>query len=168
MRVIMVMLMLFSVLYCEQYQIDEADLVNNMRIISPDSLAVATIWQEAAGEPYAGKLAVAAVIRNRMKRRYNGDGTVEGTVLADYQFSGWNADPRDTLRERSMRLDDDDPVVQECLRAWKESESSDPTHGAVLYYAPRGVSKTPHWVSHPSVRLASMIGNHKFYRDGVV
>lgn len=136
-----------------------------MRIISSDSLAIATIWQEAAGEPYEGKLAVAAVIRNRMKKKYQSDGTVEGTVLKDYQFSGWNTDPKDTLRERSMRLDDTDPVVAECAKAWKESELIDPTKGAVLYFAPKGVKKTPAWASAESVSLVRVIHNHQFYTD---
>ena len=137
-----------------------------MRIISSDSLAIATIWQEAAGEPYEGKLAVASVIRNRMKRKYQSDGTVEGTVLADYQFSGWNTDPKDSLRERSMRLDDDDKVVKECVAAWKESELVDPTNGAVLYFAPKGVRKVPYWASAEGVKLAKVIKNHQFYTDG--
>ena len=137
-----------------------------MRIITPDSLAIATIWQEAAGEPYEGKIAVAAVIRNRMNKKYQSDGTVEGTVLADYQFSGWNTDTKDTLRERSMRLDDTDPVVQECQMAWRESEMRDPTRGSVLYFAPKGAKKIPYWASAEGVKLAVVIKNHQFYTDG--
>jgi spore germination cell wall hydrolase CwlJ-like protein len=136
-----------------------------MRLISDDALAAATIWQEAAGEPYEGKLAVASVIRNRMKRKYQSDGTVAGTVLKDYQFSGWNTDPKDTLRERSMMLDDDNPVVRECVRAWKESVYDDVTNGAVLYFAPKGVKKTPAWAEAPSVKFVKAIHNHHFYQD---
>ena len=162
-----IVLVLLTVFYCRAYQGDTYNHQGSyMRIVSSDALAIATIWQEAAGEPYEGKLAVAAVIRNRMKSKYQSDGTVEGTVLRDYQFSGWNTDPKDTLRERSMRLDDTDPVVMECAKAWKESALIDPTHGAVLYFAPRGVTKTPAWASAESVKLVRVIQNHKFYTDG--
>ena len=59
------------------------------RLIPEDKLAILTIAQEALAEPFEGKLAVAEVIRNRMKQRYMSDGTVEGTVLRAWQFSGW-------------------------------------------------------------------------------
>jgi spore germination cell wall hydrolase CwlJ-like protein len=45
------------------------------------------VYQEACGEPYEGKAAVARVIHNRMAHRYFSDGTVAGTVLAYDQFS---------------------------------------------------------------------------------
>ena len=135
-----------------------------MRLIAGDALAIATIWQEAAGEPYEGKLAVAAVIRNRMKRKYQSDGTVEDTVLRSFQFSGWNTG-QGSLRQRSARLDDQDPVVQDCAKAWKESELIDPTHGAVLYFAPKSVKEAPYWASANGVQLATVIHHHQFYTD---
>lgn len=136
----------------------------DVRLISRDAIAIATIWQEAAGEPYEGKLAVAAVIRNRMKRQYQSDGTVEGTLLKDFQFSGWNTG-QGSLRQRSLRLDDQDPIVRDCAKAWKESELIDPTHGAVLYFAPKGVRVEPRWASAESVKLVARIHNHQFYTD---
>src|SRR5574337_170238 len=84
-----------------------------MRLVSDDALAIVTIYQEAAGEPYAGKLAVAEVIRARMRRCYASDGTVAGTVLRAWQFSGWNTDAG-AVRIMSLQIDTNDPVVQEC------------------------------------------------------
>lgn len=52
---------------------------------SDEALAALTVYLEARGESFAGKLAVAAVIRNRMERRYQSDGTIAGTVLRPRQ-----------------------------------------------------------------------------------
>lgn len=135
-----------------------------MRLIDDDALAVVTIMQEAAGESYLGKVAVAEVILNRMKQKYSSDGTVAGTVLKPYQFSGWNtADPG---RIRNIRADDEDRVVQECVRAWEEAKhGSDTVKGAVLYYNPdpRLVPVTPDWAKpHSAVQVAT-IGHHVFF-----
>ncbi|TFG62814.1 MAG: hypothetical protein E4H32_05290, partial [Nitrospirales bacterium] len=56
---------------------------------SEDILAALTIYLEARGESFAGKMAVAAVIRNRMHHKYHSDGTVKGTVLRAKQFEPW-------------------------------------------------------------------------------
>src|SRR5690242_9293677 len=79
---------------------------SSMRLISDTALAAVTIWQEARGEAYAGKLAVAEVIRNRIKERYASDGTVAGTVIRPKQFSGWNSS--DSNRIPSLQIDDGD------------------------------------------------------------
>ncbi len=128
-------------------------------LISPDALAICTIWQEARGEPYAGKVAVGEVIRNRMGRLYSSDGTVAGTVLKPWQFSGWESG--DPNRIKSLVIRDEDPVVRECMRAWNESKTTTYAKGAVLYYAPAGVLAEPSWVKN-CVQIAQ-IGAHKFF-----
>lgn len=47
------------------------------------------VWDEARGEPEQGKAAVARVVLNRAKARFESDGTIAGTVLAKDQFSGF-------------------------------------------------------------------------------
>lgn len=142
----------------------DAEGEDEMRLIPEDTLAIVTIMQEAAGEPYTGKVAVAEVILNRMKAKYSSDGTVSGTVLRPLQFSGWNS--RDPGRIRNIRIDTDDPVVQECMRAWDEAKhGSDTVKGAVLYYNPdpRLVPVTPEWAkSHSAVQVAE-VGHHVFF-----
>jgi spore germination cell wall hydrolase CwlJ-like protein len=133
-----------------------------MRLISDTALAAATIWQEARGEPYQGKLAVAEVIRNRMRFKYSSDGTVAGTVARSYQFSGWNDDPGDNKQlVQSLKLDDDDPVVQECMTAWHDANmnGTNVAKGATLY-ANLNISK-PGWAK-ASMKVAE-IGNHTFF-----
>lgn len=133
-----------------------------MRLISEESLAVVTIMQEAAGEPYAGKLAVAEVIRNRMNKKYASDGTVSGTVLRPLQFSGWNA--KDPGRIRTVRSDSDDRVVKECIRAWHEAlAGSDTVKGAVLYYNPSIIKETPEWALPDSAIEVAVVGQHHFF-----
>lgn len=135
-----------------------------MRLVTDDALAIITIMQEAAGEPYIGKVAVAEVIRNRMKAKYSSDGTVAGTVLRPYQFSGWNTEDRGRIR--NIRADDTDPIVQECQRAWQEAwHGSDTVKGAVLYYNPdpRLVRETPDWAKPHSATLVAQVGHHVFF-----
>jgi hypothetical protein len=57
--------------------------------MTDDDLLALCIWDEAANQPYEGKVAVALVIRNRMAAHYASDGTVSGTVLHQDQFSGF-------------------------------------------------------------------------------
>jgi spore germination cell wall hydrolase CwlJ-like protein len=131
-----------------------------MRLISDTALAAVTIWQEARGELYQGKLAVAEVIRNRMQERYASDGTVAGTVLRPKQFSGWNGG--DPNRIPSLKIDDGDRSVAECIRAWKEAmeQSTNIAKGALLYYAP--ALAAPAW-ARGCTELAR-IGGHVFLR----
>lgn len=147
-----------------------------MRLISDDALAVITIYQEAAGEPWDGKVAVAEVIRNRMNDKYMSDGTVSGTVLRAYQFSGWNTDAG-AVRLKSLRIDSDDPVVMDCRKAWTAAQQqSNLVKGAVLYLNPQTVMKRagrlPTWAASTNnpmtlnaARVVATIGRHVFLVD---
>ena len=131
-----------------------------MRLVPADLWAVMTICQEAAGEPYEGKVAIGEVIRTRMARRYGSDGTVEGTVLRAWAFSGWNT--TDPNRIRCARIDDTADWVADSVRAWAESATSMLTRGAVLYFNPAGC-QTPTWAQGKDPVV--VIGNHHFYVD---
>lgn len=131
------------------------------RLIQEDKLAILTIAQEALAEPFEGKLAVAEVIRNRMKQKYMSDGTVEGTVLRAWQFSGWNND--DPVRIKAMRWDDDMPAIQECIKAWFDAkQGSNTVNGALLYYNPAMV-KTPKWARAEHATEVAEVGAHVFF-----
>jgi len=129
-----------------------------MRLISDTALAVITVFQEAEGEPYVGKLAVAEVIRNRMRARYQSDGTLAGTVLRQFQFSGWNSNSPN--RTRSVQIDDDSLVVKDCARAWTEANTgTDIAKGALLYLNPKLAN--PDWLNR--VHIVAAFGNHQFF-----
>jgi len=129
-------------------------------LIDQDALAVVTIRLEADGEPYAGKVGVAEVIRNRMRRLYSSDGTVSGTVLRRLQFSCWNAD--DPRRAKMCSADDATPLSRAARDAWNESEHSARVSGATLYHAAR-MAPYPDWASR--VKFIVQLGGHRFYRD---
>ena len=129
-----------------------------MRIVDDDKWAIMTIIGESLSEPLAGKIAIGEVIRNRMKRRYASNGTVVGTVLRAKQFSMWD----DRARDLAALADDLNPKVQEAIRAWKMSETSNIVDGAVLYHT---IQVAPYWKDAPSVRKIVTIQNHIFYDD---
>ena len=131
-------------------------------VVTPDKWGVLTVIQESLGEPYEGKLAVAEVIRNRMRRKYASDGTVIGTVLRPSQFSGWNS--RDPSLLMSAKADDDHMAVRDCIKAWIEAfeHETNTVSGSVLYHADY---VKPPWASAPSVKLICKKGRHLFYTD---
>lgn len=131
-------------------------------VINPDSLAIITVWQEAQGEPYEGKIGVAEVIRNRMLRNYSSDGTVAGTVARRYQFSAWNDDSQDNaLLIKALKIVDSDAIVQECIRAWNQSKNTNYVKGAVLYVNKNKAN--PDWAKDSNFIIR--IGDHWFYSD---
>ncbi len=121
-----------------------------------DVLAALTIYLEAGGESFAGKMAVAAVIRNRMHHKYHSDGTVKGTVLRAKQFQPWIG----RLPEE-MRFNPRNRKMQESLLAWKlVQDGRNVVDGAVLFYNPTLVN-TPRWAEVN--RKVAKIGGHEFF-----
>jgi len=133
-----------------------------VRLITDDSLAVITIWQEARGEDFQGKVGVAEVIRNRTA----GGKTVASVVLKPFQFSGWNT--KDGNRLPSMEIDDENVIVQQCHEAWHTAKhGSDVTLGAEYYMNVELVKKMrggelPSWIRN--LEQTVVIGNHTFWR----
>lgn len=123
---------------------------------SPEDLAALTIYLEARGESFAGKMAVAAVIRNRMKLKYHSDGTVKGTVLKRKQFQPWNRQqPHQVFANFNKRR------MQDSLLAWRlVQDGRNVVDGAVLFYNPQ-IAQTPLWAK-VGTRVAT-IGGHEFY-----
>ena len=109
-------------------------------------LVVATLWQEARGSSAIERLAVAHVIRNRMARPYASDGTIAGTVLRPWQFSGWM---NPAIKAESLEYAKTDSLG--LLAVWNESANDpDPSDGAVLYYSPGAMKprgSAPYWAA---------------------
>lgn len=124
-------------------------------------LAIATLYQEARGvSDNAAVLAVCHVIRNRMAARYFSDGTVAGTVLYPYQFSGWN--PGSEVAGASLRSVPQEPRL---LALWLSSQHEiDPTSGALLYYSPASMEsrKRPAWAYRTA--FCCSFGPFDFYK----
>lgn len=134
-----------------------------MRLISDDALGIMAVWAEAEGEPYEGKCAVGEVIRKRAVTKYNNRGGIASTLVTPYQFSFFNMNPGDRARlTKALEIDTTNPVVDECRRAWEESETSNYSKGAVLYYNPAAVVSTPAWAQ--VYTMVAQVGRHRFYK----
>lgn len=125
---------------------------------------VLTIAQEASSEPIDGKIAVAEVIRERMENKYNSDGTLVGTVLSPYQFSGWNSGDRNRIRVAQMDMTH--PSMVDCIKAYEEAfqKRTNLARGANLYHADWMVP-FPEWTKSPKVTRLVSIGRHIFYKE---
>lgn len=102
-------------------------------------LLALTVWGEARGESYKGKLGVAFVICNRAK--FSGN-KISGVVLKAWQFSFWNTD--DPSRDDISDIDPNSEVWRECLKAAAAAYfdlAIDPTHGATFYMNVEAVIK---------------------------
>jgi len=132
-----------------------------VRVIPDDVHGAMAVWAEARGEPYEGKIAVANTIRERMRLKYASDGSVVGTVWRPAQFS-WTLST-DPNRDRTLKVDDEDPSWQESVRAWAESAVRQVVPaGTVLYHA---VGTFPYWAKAKSVKFVKQVGRHLFYTD---
>lgn len=104
------------------------------------------VYSEARGEPYAGQVAVAAVILNRVKSA-SFPNTISGVIyqkgafdaVADGQI---NLTPNDTAKK----------AAQDALNGW------DPSYGAIYYFNPNTATNAWIW-SRPHIIT---IGNHRF------
>jgi N-acetylmuramoyl-L-alanine amidase len=110
------------------------------------TLLAQVVCGEARGEPYEGKVAVAAVILNRTLDKRFPD-SVAGVVYQTHAFES-------VSNGQIYR-----GVTAECTKAAKAALSGwDPTNGSVFFYAPAKTSNAFIW-SRPIVRV---IGRHNF------
>lgn len=106
------------------------------------------VYGEARGEEYLGKVAVAAVILNRVDDA-NFPNTVSGVIYQPGAF--------DVVADGQINLAPD----EECIRAARDAFGGwDPTNGCCYYYNPR--TATNQWMLSKEVMLT--VGNHVFCR----
>jgi len=136
-----------------------------------------TVFAEAAGEPFEGKLGVAFVIAHRAAAarifvRDNktphplfGDGSAASACRVSHrgiwQFSCWG-DARDM--QRTLDADENTPGFVDCVRATilaLNYRVSSPVGGALWYYNPDSVAHTPAWVA--GIAPCARIGHHLFF-----
>lgn len=127
------------------------------------SLLRALIVGEAEGETYLGKLAVACVVRNRVRAPWWWGHDVRTVILWRHQFSCFWSDY--AKREKAMLLALTSPDAYEAAhRAATDvlAGSGDITDGAMWYFNRAVV--TPSWAAH-LIRTVR-IGHHDFYGYG--
>ena len=106
------------------------------------------IYGEARGEVYLGKVAVGAVILNRVKDA-NFPNSVTGVIYQPGAF--------DAVADGQINLTPD----EECIRAARDAFGGwDPTNGCLYYYNP--ATATNKWMLSKEVTL--VVGNHSFCR----
>lgn len=104
------------------------------------------IYAEARGESYTGKVAVGAVILNRVKSS-KFPNTISGVI---YQPGAFTA-----VSDGQINLSPND----ECMRAAKDAINGwDPTYGCIYYYNP--AKATSQWIW--STQTVTTIGSHVF------
>ena len=101
---------------------------------------------EARGESYTGKVAVGAVVLNRVKSA-SFPNTISGVIYQPYAFTA--------VSDGQINLTPDNT----CLEAAKAAMNGwDPTYGAIYYYNPS--TATSKWIF--SRKTTVTIGNHVF------
>jgi spore germination cell wall hydrolase CwlJ-like protein len=158
--------------------------------MTPEDLLATCVADEAGGEPYEGKVAVAIVLANRMALPYQSDGTAEGTVLKKDQFSGFWFDMIEgkytrvcsTLEEAQARAQQkydryfNQSIWDDCVRAvadasaWVAGEAMSFAPGpAFAGLTPRTVLYLNPQVSHAAWatddKQDAVIYHHTFFHD---
>lgn len=110
------------------------------------ALLARVISAEARGEPYAGQVAVGAVILNRVEHP-SFPSTIAGVVYQPGAFT--------CMVDGQI----DQPVSESSVRAAQEAlNGSDPSGGAIYYFNPSTATSAWIW-SRPLIKV---IGNHRF------
>jgi N-acetylmuramoyl-L-alanine amidase len=132
-----------------------------VRVPYPLEIHARTIWGEARGEPFRGKLAVAWVIRNRVQRPQRFGEGYEGVCLRPKQFSCWNeGDPNRELIERASLFDPELSRALGIAALVQSGDLDDPTGGADHYHH---IAVTPSWAER--MQPTAVIGCHCFLRE---
>lgn len=134
-----------------------------------------TVWAEARNEPILGQIAVACVIRNRLRRPARFGATWRAVCLRRLQFSCWwpvgGAANHERLMREAERLvagEVPEPRSSVDVALWvadgvMRHGIADVTAGAD-HYLTRGLleSQPPAWVRPPARRVTE-IANHVFF-----
>jgi N-acetylmuramoyl-L-alanine amidase len=135
-----------------------------------DTLA-RTLYGEARGEGFDGRVAVAWVVANRFRKNTWYGGSITEVCRKPWQFSCWNAN--DPNLPKLKAVDELDPLFAECIGiaglvyaavfgriGALPATMKDPTSGATHYHVS---TMTPPWAVNKVP--VCQIGRHKFYND---
>lgn len=113
---------------------------------SDETLLARCIYAEARGEPYTGKVAVAAVVLNRV-RSSKFPNTVAGVIYQPWAFTSVNDGQINLTPDAEAKR-----AARDALNGW------DPTNGCLYFYNP--ATSTSAWIWSREIRLK--IGKHNF------
>ncbi len=115
---------------------------------SDEYLLAKVIYAEARGEPYSGKVAVAAVILNRVNHP-DFPNSISTVVYQPWAFT--------SVHDGQINLSPDEEAkraARDALNGW------DPTNGCIFFYNP--VTATSNWITSRTIVIT--IGKHRFCR----
>lgn len=118
------------------------------------------VYKEARGEPYEGKVAVAAVVLNRFfsgDPRFNRD-SIHSVIIQ----SGAFADISDVTQSMLDTVPDLKDAVEDACRGWDPTRTTF-ENGALFFYAPKEVVGYQKEIREGIEVL--QIGNHNFHND---
>ncbi|MDD5485964.1 MAG: cell wall hydrolase [Dehalococcoidales bacterium] len=132
-------------------------MINELLIVA------CTVFLEARGEPHAGRLMVAEVIRNRA----NTQKSCAEVCLKPRQFSCWNRKrPEKVIADVLWTISNNElekTAWRDCVELSKEIMSKDyqSTTPATHYYNPK--LARPKWAK--KMRVIATVGNHLFLKE---
>jgi len=134
------------------------------------STMVKTLFGEARGETYAGKVAVAWVIRNRFETRHRRCNSITAVCMSPMQFSCWNKSDPNLRMLIELKIpsyvgperESLDECVEACLDVLNDMRMRDPTIGSRHYCTVAAYSRT-YWARDKTP--VARIGNHVFFND---
>jgi spore germination cell wall hydrolase CwlJ-like protein len=127
------------------------------------------LYGEARGEPLSGKIGVASVIMNRVKKNGWFGSTIKKVILKPKQFSCFNE--QDPNRRRLIMIAQNwdyffqkDKTLRECYsiaeRVIEGITFQDNVFGATHYKTVKCIAS---WAD--KMKLVAIIGNHEFYTE---
>ena len=138
---------------------DKADDMSELEILAR------TIEAEASGEKYAGKIAVGAVIANRVSSgSYGSSGGIKGVILKEAQFSPWNSITGGAKGEQgkdmlALKASDDSYRAANAILTGNYTDET----GGASHYVNESIS-TPEWLNDMKSQKKGTItiGKHLF------
>ena len=118
--------------------------------------AARTIWGEARGEDQEGRIAVAHVLLNRVRKGGWWGDTLNDVCRTKWQFSCWNEDDPNLWKIENVQYHN--PDLQACLAALLVAMQSDDTTNGACHYHTKAVA--PDWADTADSSME--IGNHIF------
>lgn len=141
--------------------------------IEDAKLLALVIYGEARGEARGGKIGVASVVLNRLKRGGWFGKTIKEVILKSYQFSCFNENDPNRIKLLAIAQNWDifiqkDKVLRECYDiAQKFLDPNDFTMKDNVCGATHYKTKDCKASWADKMKLTAVIGNHEFYAEEV-
>jgi len=149
----------------KDFEIPEYKVFDKPSDMSELEILARTIEAEASGEKYAGKIAVGAVIANRVSSgSYGSSGGIRGVILKEAQFSPWNSITGGAKGEQgkdmlALKASDDSYRAANSILTGNYTDET----GGASHYVNESIS-TPKWLNDMKSQEKGTItiGKHLF------